>query len=233
MASHSPEHIHWPMVILENVDCWTGIPLVQISISEAAFFQHLFSLVTKRKHLHLQYKLIVMTQTCVTVNNLIFLLVFLSPDPMLRWQANDDVAADDALGKKGKDASCWACWDLRPNGARLIAGKSSFWQAASHCMLEPAATASHLFPLLTHTVRAHTHTHTHAHTDKLKSECTERGLIIWQGWGVRSHFQPQWCLPPSKPINPLQESARVSELWSLMHGVFTRQEGDWRITNLA
>ncbi|TNN76554.1 hypothetical protein EYF80_013204 [Liparis tanakae] len=47
-------------------------------------------------------------------------------NPMLRWQANDDVAADDALGKKGKDASCRACWDLRPNGARLIAGKSSF-----------------------------------------------------------------------------------------------------------
>ena len=41
-------------------------------------------------------------------------------------KASGDVAADDAWGEEGKDALCWACWDLCPNGEKLIAGKSSF-----------------------------------------------------------------------------------------------------------
>lgn len=130
------------------------------------------------------------------------------------------------LGKEGKDALRKTCWDLHPNGESLIAGKSSFWQAALQCMLEPAPSASHSLPLLTHTVHARTH--------KLMSECTERGLIIWQGRGVRSHFQQRWGWHPSQGIIfKRQESSRISELLSVRHSVLLRQEGDWRITRLA
>lgn len=131
------------------------------------------------------------------------LIECVSPNPLLGRKARGDVAMDDAWGKEGKGALCRACWDLRPNRERLIAGKSSFWQAALQCMLEPA-NASHPLPLLTHTVHGHAHTHTSARArkHKLKSRCTERGLIIWQGWGVRSHFQSQ-CVQAK---NHLQEA---------------------------
>lgn len=76
-----------------------------------------------------------------------------------------------------------ACWDLCPNGEGLIAGKSSYWQAASQCMLKPAATASHPLPTLdTYCTRTHMHTH------KIKSESTARALMVWLGWWVGSHF---------------------------------------------
>lgn len=42
---------------------------------------------------------------------------------MPSWWANGDVAADDALAKRALGT---ACWGLRPNGKRLIAGMISF-----------------------------------------------------------------------------------------------------------
>lgn len=48
------------------------------------------------------------------------------PHLMLGRKTNGDVALDDASGKEGRDALCRTCWDVCPNGERLIAGKSSF-----------------------------------------------------------------------------------------------------------
>lgn len=79
-----------------------------------------------------------------------------------------DADMNDALGEEGKDALCKACWDLRPNGETLIAGKRSSSQAVVKYMLEPVFQAHHAHtPLPSHTVFMHKISHTHKHIHML------------------------------------------------------------------
>lgn len=70
-----------------------------------------------------------------------------------------------------------ACQNLRSNGEKLIAGKSSFWRDATRCKLKPAAATAAILPV-THSGGAH------AHDGGLQYGFVFFFSCGWRVWGV-------------------------------------------------